>query len=170
MRLTPWRKRQELSPEIGVSWPRLRDRMDRLFESVFGEPWRDFGSETTGGWIPDIDVKEREKSIEVRAEVPGMDPKDIEISVQGDVLTISGEKKVEKEEKQENYYCSECRYGAFHRTVDLPEGADPDKVTAEYDKGVLQIRIAKKEGVVPKRVTVKPVEAKGTAGGAQKSA
>jgi len=136
--------------------------MDRFFESFFREPWREVGyPETTGGWLPDIDVKEREKSIEVRAEVPGMDPKDIEINVQGNVLTISGEKKQEKEEQKENYYCSECSYGSFYRTVDLPEGANSDKVTAQYDKGVLMITIEKKEGVVPKKVTVKPVERKG---------
>ena len=78
MKITPYTKR----PEPPAAWPRLRDRMDRLFQSVFAEPWREFAyPEAAGGWMPDVDVKETERTIEVRAEIPGMDPAEIPIAL-----------------------------------------------------------------------------------------
>lgn len=161
MRPPSWKKRQELSPEQAGARPGLKNRMDRFFETFFGEPWKESGlPATAGGWMPDVDVKERGDSIEVRAEIPGMDPKDIEINVRGTALTISGEKKQEREEKKEGLYYSEISYGTFFRAVELPEMADPDRVSARYDQGVLTIIVGKKEGAAPKRVEVTSAETK----------
>jgi len=156
MRLTPWRKQAELSREPrGIR--RLRDEMDHLFDSFFGATrLSDWSSpETAGGWTPEIEVVEGDKNITVRAEVPGLDPKDIEVSVTGNRLTLSGEKKEEREEKKGGYYLSERRYGSFFRSIELPAGTKPDAVTAEYDKGVLTLRIGKAEGTPIQRIPVK---------------
>jgi HSP20 family protein len=156
MRITPLRKRQEPNPETGMAWPRLRDRMDRLFQNVFAEPWREFVyPESAGGWMPDVDVKETDRGIEVVAELPGMDPAEIQISAQGNTLTISGEKREELREEKEDYYFSEIHYGSFQRVVELPDSADPDQVSADYDKGVLRISVGKKAGAAPRRIAVK---------------
>ncbi|MEK6634865.1 MAG: Hsp20/alpha crystallin family protein, partial [Planctomycetota bacterium] len=82
-------------------------------------------------------------------------PKEIDISIQGDTLTIKGEKKEEKEEKGKNYYRMERRYGSFSRSVDLPNSVNPNKVSAEYKNGVLEINLQKKEEVKPTQITVK---------------
>ena len=92
--------------------------------------------------------------LRVRAEVPGVEPKDFDISVSGDVLSISGEKKEESEERRGNVYRSERRFGSFRRHVRLPEAVDTDKIEAEYDKGILTIRLAKSEKVVGRRIPV----------------
>jgi HSP20 family protein len=160
MKLVPRRKRTELTPDVGVSGPlwRLRDEVDRLFSRFFGD-WGEFTTPSGGAagrWWPEIDVVEGERDITVRAEIPGLDPKDIDVSVTGNVLTISGEKKEEKEETRGSYYQAERRYGAFHRAVELPPGANPDQVTADYDKGVISIRIGKEEKAQPKRIPVSP--------------
>ena len=156
MKLTPIKKRQEPGGPSGMAWPRLRDRMDRLFQSVIADPWREFAyPEGEGGWTPDVDVKETDRSIEVVAEIPGMDASEIQISAQGDLLTIAGEKREERREEKEDHYFSEIRYGAFQRVVQLPESADPEKISADYDKGVLRISVAKKAGAAPKRIEVK---------------
>lgn len=156
MKSTQLRKRQESGAEGGMAWPRLRDRMDRLFQNVFADPWREFAyPESAGLWMPDVDVKETDKSIEVLAELPGMDPSDIQISARDNSLTISGEKREERREEKEDYFFSEIHYGAFHRVVELPETADPNQISADYDKGVLRITVVKKAGAAPKRIEVK---------------
>ena len=101
---------------------------------------------------------EKKDHIEVRAEIPGMDEKDIEVSVQGGYLTLKGEKEDAKEEQEADYHRIERRYGAFCRTIGLPDYVDPEKITATYDKGVLTVRLAKKESVKPRQI---PVETKG---------
>ncbi|HEX7897152.1 MAG TPA: Hsp20/alpha crystallin family protein [Planctomycetota bacterium] len=143
-----------------MAWPRLRDRMDRLFQTVFADPWREFAYPgTEPGWTPDVDVKETDRAIEVRAEIPGMDPAEIQINARGDLLTISGEKREERKEEKEDYYFSEIRYGAFQRAVQLPESADTERISADYDQGVLRITVPKKEGAAPRRIAVKGKEA-----------
>lgn len=158
---SPIRRRPDAAESGGLAWPRLRDRMDRLFQNFLAEPFG-FG-ESAAGWGPDVEIKETEREIQVRAEIPGMDPADIQLSVQGNMLTISGEKREEREEEKRDFYVSEIRYGAFHRSVELPEGADPERVSAEYDKGVLRVKIAKSESAAPKRIAVK-----GASGGGKK--
>jgi HSP20 family protein len=156
MRLTPWRKQTDLSRERG-GLRRLRDEMDNLFDSFFGSTrlseWG--GPESAGGWMPDLEVIESEKEFVVRAEVPGLDPKDIEVSLTGNRLTLSGEKKEETEEKKGGYYHSERRFGSFRRSIELPTGANADTVTAEYDKGVLTLKIGKTAGATSQRIPIK---------------
>jgi len=102
-----------------------------------------------------MDVAETAEQVVVKAEVPGIDPKDINISLQGDVLTVKGEKKSEREEKKESYHLVERSYGAFSRSVALPAAVDADKVEAKYEKGVLTITCPKKETVKPKQIETK---------------
>ena len=102
-----------------------------------------------------MDVAETEGEVVVKAEVPGIDPKEINISLSGDVLTVKGEKKSEREEKKENYHLVERSYGAFLRSVTLPAAVNADKIEANYDKGVLTITCPKKEKVKPKQIQIK---------------
>lgn len=120
----------------------LRRDVNRAFEDVF----KDFDSlpsvwSGNGAATPSIDVKETDKGIEVTAELPGVDEKDIELELNDDVLTIKGEKKMEKEEKDEKtgYHLMERSYGSFTRSIRLPYPVKTDAVTAEFDKGVLKV-------------------------------
>jgi len=133
---------------------RLRREMDRVFEDFFGP--RRWGLTPWGGeWTPVMDVAETADQIVVKAEVPGIDPKEINISLSGDVLTVKGEKKSEHEEKKENYHLVERSYGSFSRTVTLPAAVDTEKIEAKYEKGVLTVTCPKKEGVKPKAIEIK---------------
>jgi HSP20 family protein len=105
--------------------------------------------------MPAVDVSETADKITVKAEIPGMEAKDIEISMVGDTLTIKGEKKVEREEKEENYHMVERSYGSFSRSMKLPVGVDSDKVDATYKNGVLTVVLLKKEEVKPKPIEIK---------------
>jgi HSP20 family protein len=160
MRLTPWRKQTDLSRETSgrSSLLGLRDQMDRLFDSFFGgSPWSDTGVlSASGSWVPDLEFSETEREFTVRAEVPGLNAEDIDVRVTGNVLTLSGEKKEEFEEKKKGTFRSERRYGTFLRSIELPPGAKPDSIAAEYDKGILTLRIAKGEGAGSHRIPVKP--------------
>jgi len=133
---------------------RLRREMDRLWEDFFGpgprglRPW-------TEEWTPALDVAETPEQVTVKAEVPGIDPKEIDISLVGDLLTIKGEKKSEREEKKENYHLVERSYGSFSRSLRLPTPVDADKIEAKYEKGVLTITCPKKEPVKPKAIEIK---------------
>jgi len=145
-------------PGEGMGWPRLRDRVDRLFQNVIADPWREFtGGGMASVWMPDVDVRDGDKEIEVRAELPGMDPAEIRIDVRGTTLTISGEKREERREEQKDLWTSEIFYGSFQRSIELPDTADPEQVDAEYDRGVLRVRVGKKAGATPRRVPVKNV-------------
>ena len=97
-----------------------------------------------------MDVAETPEKVTVKAEVPGLDPKEIDISLVGDLLTIKGEKKSEREEKKENYHLVERSYGSFSRALRLPAAVDVDQIDAKYDQGVLTITCPKKEPVKPK--------------------
>lgn len=120
----------------------LRQEIDSLFENFFRgfdiEPFKRFGS-----FSPSIDVKESEKDISVTAELPGMDEKDIDVSLTRDSITIKGEKKEEKEEKRKDYYRMERSFGSFSRTIPLHAEIDMDKVKAEFKKGVLTVTLPK---------------------------
>ena len=142
--LTPWRPFGELRT--------LRREMDKLWEEFFGG--QDLVS-SEAAWVPAIDISETKDAIIVRAEIPGMDAKDIEINLTGDVLTIRGEKKQETEEKDENFHRIETRYGAFQRAIRVPVSVDAEKIQAKYEKGVLKITLPKKEEAKPKHIEVK---------------
>lgn len=110
---------------------------------------------TVAEWSPLVDIAEDEKEYVIKAEVPEMKKEDIKISVQDDVLSISGERKYEKEEKGKKYHRVERAYGSFMRSFTLPEDADGSKVNAEYRDGVLKINLPKSEKAKPKAIGVK---------------
>ncbi len=143
--LVPWRERKDLD--------RFKDEMDKLFDRFFS--WTPSLKNKEGGWIPSLDVSETGKEMLVKVELPGMEAKDIDVSVAGDVLTIKGERKQESEEKDENFHRIECSYGAFSRSVRLPAEGDPDKVDASYKKGVLKIKIPKTKGQASRKIEIK---------------
>jgi HSP20 family protein len=141
----------------------LQDRMNRLFRESFED--RD-ESLTTSSFAPAVDVYEDEHHITLKVEVPGIDEKDIDIRMENNTLTVHGERKIEKEEKEENYRRVERQYGSFTRTFTLPSTVDTEKVQANYDKGVLRIQLAKKAEAKPKQIKVnvtvgKTLESKG---------
>ncbi len=132
---------------------RLRREMDRFWEDFFGlgPVTRGWGEE----WSPAVDVAETPEKLTVKAEVPGIEPKNLEISLAGDILTIKGEKKSEREETKENYHLVERSQGSFCRSLRLPAAVAADKIEAHYEKGVLTITCPKKEVVKPKAIAIK---------------
>jgi len=146
MDLIQWKPFREVS--------RLRSEMDRLWDEYFGAGRRAFRP-MEEAWLPAVDVSETGDKITVKAEIPGMEAKDIDISMVGDTLVIKGEKKAEKEEKDENYHMVERSYGSFSRSMKLPATVDPDNVDASYKNGVLTIVLPKKEEVKPKPIEIK---------------
>ncbi|MGQ9920784.1 MAG: Hsp20/alpha crystallin family protein [Desulfobacca sp.] len=133
---------------------RLRSEMDRLWDDYFGSGRKGLRP-TEGTWLPSVDVSETADKVVVKAEVPGMDAKDIDISLSGDLLTIKGEKKTEREEKEENYHLVERSYGSFSRSLRLPVAVDADKIEATYKQGVLTITCPKKEEAKAKLIEIK---------------
>ncbi len=131
----------------------LQDRMNRLFRASFDDAGRD-ESLTTSSFAPAVDVYEDEHKVTLKIEVPGIDEKDIDVRVENNTLTVHGERKIEKEEKEENYRRVERQYGAFTRTFTLPTTVDTDNVAATYDKGVLKINLPKKAEAKPKQIKV----------------
>jgi len=107
------------------------------------------------GWVPGIEMYEKADKVVVRAELPGMKKDEIHVSVVGNTLTISGERKAEAEVKEEDYYRCELCYGKFSRSISLPAGVDTGRVDASYENGILEITLPKAEAAKPKRVTVK---------------
>jgi HSP20 family protein len=131
----------------------LQDRMNRLFQDSFGREGREEALSTTT-FAPPVDVYEDEHNITIKIEVPGIEEKDIDIRVENNTLTVFGERKLEKEEKQENYRRVERQYGSFSRSFTLPNTVDADNISADYDKGVLKINLAKKAEAKPKQIRV----------------
>jgi HSP20 family protein len=135
----------------------FRKEMESLFSRFFGE---ENGNgplmAAAQSWAPRVDVEETEKEIQVKADLPGVDPKAVEISVQDNVLTVRGEKKEEKEEKKKNYHRVERFAGTFYRAIPLPPGADAEKMAATSANGVVTITIPKKPEAQPRKITVTP--------------
>src|SRR5215467_7683471 len=141
----------------------LQDRMNRLFRDSFGDREEAL---TTSTFAPPVDVYEDEHSVTLKIEVPGIEEKDIDVRVENNTLTVHGERKIEKEEKEENYRRVERQYGSFTRTFTLPQTVDTENVSATYEKGVLKITLPKKAEAKPKQIKVnvgseKTVEGKG---------
>jgi len=129
------------------------NRMNRLFrESYSPEVQEDALTTTT--FAPPVDIYEDEHTITLRMEVPGIDEKDIDVSVENKVLTVDGERKIEKDEKEENFRRIERQYGSFTRSFTLPSSVDPGQVSANYDKGVLKITLTKKAEAKPKQIKI----------------
>lgn len=130
----------------------LQDRFNTLFEN-FAEA---SGKEqlAQGSFVPAVDVYEDEHNLVLKLEVPGMNEEDLNVSLENNMLAVSGERKFEKEEKEENFHRIERRYGSFSRTFRLPNTVDPEKVEAAYDKGILKITLAKRAEAKPKQIKV----------------
>ncbi len=157
--LTRWEPFREFST--------LQDRMNRLFRETQGNSQDE--SLTSSSFAPAVDVYEDEHNVTLKIEVPGIDEQDIDVRVENNTLTVHGERKIEKEEKEENYRRVERQYGSFTRTFNLPATVDAEKVQADYDKGVLKITLPKKAEAKPKQIKVnvgqsagqKTIESKG---------
>lgn len=147
----------KIAPPTGRTWypfDNLRREVDKLFEDFDGGFWRmparrslfdfaPFGRTQTGAGVPAVDIAEKEGAYEITAELPGIDEKNVEVSLANGGLTIKGEKKIEKEEKKKDYFLSERRYGSFERYFTVPEGVDTDKISAEFKNGVLKVTLPK---------------------------
>ena len=143
----------------------LQNRVNSLFQDMNqGE-----SPLTTASFVPAVDVYEDDKKVVLKLEVPGIEEKDLEVSVENHTLTVKGERKFEKEEKEENFHRVERRYGSFFRAFTLPNTVDADSVSADYDNGLLKIKLAKKAEAKPKQIKVnvgqgqKTLEGKGKA-------
>ena len=133
----------------------LQSRMNRLFSDSFGsESTKDDEALTTTRFVPAVDVYEDEHNVTLKIEVPGIDEKDIDVRVENNTLSVHGERKFEKEEKEENYRRVERQYGSFTRTFTLPSTVDHEKIEANYEKGVLKIQLAKKAEAKPKQIKI----------------
>jgi HSP20 family protein len=145
--------RQLSSGESYREYPALQDRMNRLIR----ESYSPVGPEealTTTAFAPPVDVYEDEHNITLKIEVPGIDEKDIDVRIENNTLIVHGERKFDKEEKEENFRRVERHYGSFTRSFTLLNSVDPEQVRAHYDKGMLKIILAKKADAKPKRIKV----------------
>jgi len=134
----------------------MQDRMNRM-NRLFRESYSPEGPEealTTTSFAPPVDIYEDEHNITLKIEVPGIDEKDIDVRIENNTLTVHGERKIEKEEKEENFRRVERQYGSFTRSFTLPSSVDSGQVSAHYDNGVLKIKPAKKAEAKPKQIKV----------------
>lgn len=146
MDLVPWRP-------FGDELTSFRKEIDKLWNRFLGET--PFARTFTEEWLPSVDISENKDSYIVKAELPGLDAKDVDVSLSGDLLTIKGERKKETEEKDENHYRSERYYGSFQRVFRLPSSVKSDKIEATFDKGVLKITLPKIEETKKKEIEIK---------------
>lgn len=126
----------------------LSAELDRLFTSLFGEA-------RSERWVPAMDLHETDDAYVLKADLPGLSENDVSIEVENGVLTISGERRSEREEKRDGWIRAERTFGRFSRSLTLPEGVDPNRITAEFDKGVLTVRVPKPEQHRPHRVQIR---------------
>jgi HSP20 family protein len=146
MALVRWEPVRELTS--------LQNEMNRLFTTFFDTPTNGHGDTTPRRWIPAMDLVETDDHFVLKADLPGLAEGDVNLEVEDNVLTVSGERQAEHEDKREGYVRVERSYGAFRRSLTLPEGIDPERVTASFDKGVLEVRIPKPEERKPRRVAI----------------
>lgn len=132
----------------------LRDRMNRLFDDVFFRSDRRDDVWAEGVWVPAVDMFETDDKVVIKAELPGLEKKDISLDLQNGVLTLKGERKSENEVKEENYYRREMSYGKFVRSFSLPVDVDAEKIKAEFKNGLLTVEVPKPEGHKPKQIKV----------------
>jgi HSP20 family protein len=159
MSLIPFRTKRPtgMEPANLTTLAEFRNEMNRLFEGFFSRPlpalpW--FDTIEPGQWLPTVDMSENDRQIHVRAELPGIDPHDVDVSVSEDRLVISGMKKSTSESTGEGWTHRESRSGSFTRAIPLPESVDPAKVTARYDKGVLTVELEKSPASASRKIPV----------------
>ena len=156
MAMIPWRKKYGWDPFRDLE--NLHRDMNKLF-SLSYSPWQEDKTDslaTEYNWAPAIDVQDKKDKLLVKAELPGMEKDDINITVEDNYLLIKGEKKVEeeKENKEKGYYHRECTYGSFQRAINLPREVDTEKIDASYKNGVLKLTLPKKEEAKPKHIDI----------------
>jgi len=132
---------------------RLHDEINKVFSTSNASAQKD--GEGRVAWYPMVDIYEDAENVMITAELPGIEAKDVDVQVNGDVLTLRGERKLEKDEKKENYVRVERAYGTFMRSFTLPDYVASDKINAEYKKGVLTLTLPKKPETKPKQIAVK---------------
>jgi len=134
----------------------IQDRVNSLFENFAPVSGKD--QLATGNFVPPVDIYEDEQSLVLKLEVPGMNEEDLNVSLENNILTVSGERKFEKEEKEENFHRIERRYGFFARTFRLPNMVDSENIAAAYDKGLLKVTLVKRAEAKPKQIKVSVAE------------
>jgi HSP20 family protein len=132
----------------------LQNRLNRFVRQAYS-PEGPEEALTTTSFAPPVDIYEDEHNITLKMEVPGIDEKDIDVRIESNTLTVRGERKFEKEEKEENFRRVERQYGGFTRSFTLPSSVETENIQANYDKGVLEIRLAKNAEAKPKQIKVK---------------
>src|SRR6266550_113063 len=150
MALIRWEPARELQS--------IQQEMNRLFGTFFDSPAGSNGARL-GRWIPAMDLVEEGDHYVLRADLPGLNEDDVKVELEDNVLTISGERKSEREERKEGYYRIERASGSFSRSLTLPEGVDPDRIEAHFKNGVLEVRVPKPEERKPRRVAISVGEA-----------
>ena len=145
--LVRWEPTRELST--------LRDRMDRLFNETFGRGWGGEEGLSTSVWTPPVDVFETPESIVLKADLPDVNKDEVDVSIENNTLTLKGERKLEKETKEKNFYRMERSYGTFSRSFTLPPNVAADRVEASFENGVLTLTLPKREESKPKQIKVK---------------
>ena len=147
--ILPWQRKKENRRK------ELQRNIDNMYEQFFGPNFLPskypFGD---GNWDPKLDISESRKDITVKVEIPGIEARDFDVSIDGRLLTIKGEKKQEQKEKDETYYRVERSYGYFKRTIELPAEVDPNKVDASYKRGILKIKLRKSKESKTKRIKI----------------
>src|SRR6185295_19544889 len=156
-----WGRRRRMKMAI-VRWEPFRemvtiqDRMNRIFDEAFRAN-RGTGSEedyALASWAPAVDIYEQEGNIVLKAELPGVDPKDVDVRVENNVLTLRGERKLDSEVKRESYHRVERAYGSFSRSFTLPNVVDTEKIKADYRDGVLRVNLPKREEAKAKQISI----------------
>ena len=143
--------RWEPVPELAT----IQNEMNRLFNTLFDQPGQsNRGQGMPRRWVPAMDLVESEDHYVLRADLPGLSQEDVNIELEANVLTVSGERKAEHQEHGEGYYRLERAFGSFSRSLTLPQGIDPEAVTAKFDRGVLEVRIPKPEERKPRRIAI----------------
>jgi HSP20 family protein len=146
MNLVKWNPMREMET--------LHNRINRLFDGSFFPALSLDDGMNLSNWRPVVDIYENEDTVVLKAELPGVDKKDIKMDLKDGVLTLSGERSHEKEVKEEHYYRKERAFGSFHRSFSVPAEIDPDTIKAEFKDGVLKVEIPKPEEKKPKKITV----------------
>jgi HSP20 family protein len=139
-----------------VRWDPFRElsSLNHLGHFFDRRPDRSQSPDSTSAWAPNVDIYESEKELVVKVEIPGIDPKDVELNVENNVLTISGERKLEFDDKRENYHRVERAYGSFSRSFSLPRLIDEDNIRADYKDGVLTVYVPRHEKARPRQISI----------------
>jgi HSP20 family protein len=153
MAIIPWSRKEDrsLAERSGDPFNYLRNQINRVFDDFWGEPRLASRSEGFTGFAPKVDVTETDKEVKICAEIPGVEAKDVDVSVEENTLAIKGEKKYEREENEKGQYRMERSYGSFERSIPLPVAVDETKAKAEFKNGVLRLTLPKRPGAESRR-------------------